>query len=63
MISALRWAAMRAILMFLLTVRRKVAKTAFIIKPHVLKRAEAESNPDPFAYQPNGLRNGPLSLV
>ena len=49
--------------MFLLIVRRKVAKTAFIIKPHVLKRAEAESNQDPFAYQPNGLKNGPLSLV
>ena len=59
MTSALRWAAMRAILMFQLEVMDKVTRQC--PKPQPFRRerrAEAVSNRGPSAYQPNALPLG-----
>ena len=64
MISALRWAAVRAILMFQQEVMDKVTRqcpqtTTFLKR----KRAEAVSNRGPSAYQPNALPLGSLEGI
>ena len=61
MIPALRWAAMRAILMFHWEVMDKVKTWDSVHKPLPFwreRRAEAVSNRGPSAYQPNALPLG-----
>ena len=68
MTSAIRWAAMRAILMFQQEVMDKVTRqcpqnTTFL---KTERKAEAVSNRDPSAYQPNVLplgQTGSLALL
>ena len=64
MTSAFRWAAMRAISMFHNYCEGQIHKTVFTDNSFRReRRAEAESNRGPSAYQPNALPLGQTAIT